>query len=172
MGVPILVRYRNEGGFQADLDILPAIAEEAYLIDHPETRVARAFLSMCSEGDVNGIVELLAAVDGDEEAGLDIASVVRYQDPLSGMKSGLHLAVEQRQVEVALLLLWLCSATPTESFPAAARQVAESADVGRLSVGSNEEDIRRLKDCSGLTPEHLARRLQGTWAEYLDMGLF
>lgn len=170
-GAAILVRYKNEGGFQPDLDILPSIIEEAYLTNHPEARPARAFLSMCSEGDADGIVELLATVDGDEEAGLDLASVIKYQDPLSGMKSALHLAVEQGQVEVALLLLWLSSAIPSESFPDAARRVAESAGVGRLPVDSDEEDIRRLKDSNGLTPEHLARRLQGPWVGYLDAGL-
>lgn len=170
-GVAILAHYKNEGGFQPNLDILPAVTEEAYLANHPEARPARAFLVMCSEGDVNGIVDLLETVHGDEEAGIDLASVIQYQDPLSDMKSGLHLAVEQGQVEVALLLLWLCSTIANESFPEAARRMAETSGVGRLPIGP-DGDIRKLKDSGGLTAERLALQLRGPWLEYLDKGLF
>lgn len=163
----ILAQYKNEGGFQPDLDILPAITEEAYLDSHPEARPARAFQTMCSEGDVDGIVELLAAVDGDNES---VISVVQYQDPLSGMKSGLHMAIEQGQVEVTLLLLWLSSTVPSDSFPEPARRVAEASGVGRIPVGP-DQDIRVLKDSTGQTAKDVARRLEGPWLGYLDGGL-
>lgn len=152
------------------MDILPTITEEAYLESHPEARPARAFQVMCSEGDVEGIAELLAGLDQDPDAGADIHSVLVYQDPLSGMKTGLHLAVEKQQVEVALLLLWLCSGVPTESFPPEARQTAESNGIGRLSV-SPEGDIRQLQDSNGLTAGHIARELQGPWAVFVESGL-
>jgi hypothetical protein len=166
-GAVILAQYKNEGGFQPDLDILPAITEEAYLDSHPEARPARAFQSMCSEGDVDGIVELLAAVGGNNES---VISVIQYQDPISGMKSGLHMAIEQGQVEVALLLLWLSSTVPSDSFPEPARRVAEASGVGRMPV-SPDQDIRVLKDSTGQTAKDVARRLEGPWLVYLDGGL-
>jgi hypothetical protein len=48
----ILTRYTNEGGVQDNLDILPLITEEAYLSEHPEAQQARAFMTLCSEGDI------------------------------------------------------------------------------------------------------------------------
>jgi hypothetical protein len=162
-----LAQYTNEGGFQKDLDIMPSITEEAYLESHPEARPARAMHIMCSEGDAEGIVELLR--DASDEVG-DMASFVRYQDPLSEMKSGLHLAVEKKQEETVWLLLWLCSTIPTESFPEPARRAAEAMGVGRLGVGA-DGDIRSLRDTQGRTAEDVARQ-SGSWAALLDAGLF
>ena len=50
-------RYHNEGGLQENLDIFPLIREEAYLSGNPSARPARAYLTMCSEGDITGIIE-------------------------------------------------------------------------------------------------------------------
>lgn len=169
-GAVILAKYTNEGGVEPDLDILPAITEEAYLETNPEARPARAFQLMCSEGDVDGIVELLSNIDGSSEDDVDALSVLRYQDPLSDMKSGLHLSIEKGQIEVVLLLLWLCSAVPSEAFPDTARQTAETLGVGRLAVDA-AGDIRGLKDVHGLTAEHRARQIQGPWLGFLDAGL-
>ncbi|KAH7324444.1 hypothetical protein B0I35DRAFT_348096 [Stachybotrys elegans] len=166
-GVAILAQYTNEGGFQKDLDILPSITEEAYLESHPEARPARAMHIMCSEGDVVGIVELLR--DASDEVG-DMASFVRYQDPLSEMKSGLHVAVEKGQEEAVWLLLWLCSTIPTAAFPGPARQAAEAMGVGRLGVAA-DGDIRALRDSQGRTAEDTARQ-SGAWTALLDAGVF
>ncbi|KND88849.1 hypothetical protein TOPH_06373 [Tolypocladium ophioglossoides CBS 100239] len=166
--VPILARYRNEGGVQENLDILPSITEEAYVQNNPEVRPARALHVMCAEGDVAGIVELLR--DVHDEVG-DIGSLVRYQDPLAEMKSGLHLAVENRQEDVVWLLLWLSSTMPTESFPPPARQVAESMGLGRLSVQS-DGDVRALQDGHGRTAESLAQQNLAAWSTLLDAGAF
>jgi len=165
---PILARYSNEGGVQDSLDILPSITEEAYVQDNPEARPARALHVMCSEGDVAGIVELLRDVH-DEVS--DVGSLVRYQDPLAEMKSGLHLAVESRQEDVVWLLLWLSSAMPTESFPPPARQVAESMGLGRLGV-QPDGDIRALHDGHGRTAEDLAQQDQAAWSRLLEAGAF
>ncbi|CAH0059288.1 unnamed protein product [Clonostachys solani] len=171
-GTAILARYTNEGGVDPSLDILPSITEEAYLASHPETQPARAFHVMCGEGDPEAIVELLSSLsDTDDEEELGVLSVLRYQDPLAGMKSALHLAVERGQQEVAMLLLWLCSTANTESFPEASRQIVESAGLGRLSVGS-DGDIRGLKDSRGLTAVELARQAQVLWAGFFESGLF
>lgn len=169
-GPAILTQYRNEGGLQSNLDILPNITEEAYLIGHPETRPARAFQVMCAEGDVNGMVELLADVDSSDDEGTGAASVLRYQDPLSNMRSGLHLAVQREQTEVALFLLWLRSSLPSEAFPEDARQSAHSLGVGRMPTDSSG-DIRALKDGDGLTAGDYARHLGGAWQEFLGAGL-
>ncbi|KAJ6443443.1 fungal specific transcription factor [Purpureocillium lavendulum] len=163
---PILVRYSNEGGVQENLDILPSLTEEAYIQNNPEARPARAFHVMCSEGDVAGIVELLRDVH-DEVS--DVGSLVRYQDPLAGMKSGLHLAVANGQEEAVWLLLWLSSATPSESFPQPARQVAESMGLGRLSVEA-DADIRALRDAQGRTAESVAQENLSVWRLLLEAG--
>lgn len=169
-GSSILATYTSEGGVEPNMDILPTITEEAYLESHPEARPARAFQVMCSEGDVEGIAELLSGLDQDPDAGTDVRSVLAYQDPLSSMKSGLHLAIEKQQVEVALLLLWLCSGVPIESFPPEARQTAETNGIGRLPINAGE-DIRQLQDSNGLTAGQLAGNLQGPWTPFLEAGL-
>ncbi|RGP78777.1 ring finger [Fusarium longipes] len=166
-GAAILTTYTNEGGIQERLDILPSITEEAYLESHPEARPARALHVMCAEGDVGGIVELLQdASDGID----DMASFVTYQDPLADMKSGLHLAVENKQEESLWLLLWLCSTIPDSSFPDYARSVAEALGVGRLSVNS-EQDIRGLRDSHGRTGADIAQQHQSQWGSILQTGL-
>ncbi|KAF4977731.1 hypothetical protein FZEAL_5779 [Fusarium zealandicum] len=166
-GAAILTKYTNEGGVQENLDILPAITEEAYLESNPEARPARALHLMCAEGDLGGIVELLR--DASDEIG-DLASFIKYQDPLADMKSGLHLAIEHSQEESLWLLLWLCSTVPDSAFPEAARSLAQALAVGRLSVPA-EEDIRGLQDTQGRTAADLAQQLQGPWASILGTGL-
>lgn len=166
----IIAKYISEGGVEPELDILPTITEEAYLESNPQARPARAFHVMCSEGDVEGIAELLAGLDQDPEAIVDVPTILRYQDPLGGEKSGLHLAIEKQQVEVALLLLWLCSGVPTESFPPEARQIAEGNNIGRIPVDPSS-DIRALKDGNGATAARLAQDAQGPWTPFLESGL-
>ncbi|KAM5352154.1 hypothetical protein ACJ41O_004877 [Fusarium nematophilum] len=166
-GATILTRYINEGGVQENLDILPAITEEAYLEKHPHARPARALQVMCTEGDIGGIVELLH--DASEE-NLDMASLIRYQDPLADMKSGLHLAIENSQEETVWLLLWLCSTVPDTSFPGTARSVAQALGVGRLSV-SAEGDIRGLRDSHGRTAGDVAQQIQVPWVSMFEAGL-
>ncbi|KAJ4318105.1 hypothetical protein N0V84_007004 [Fusarium piperis] len=166
-GAAILTRYVNEGGAQENLDILPSITEEAYLESHPEARPARALHVMSAEGDVGGIIELLRDVSDEIE---DLASFVRYQDPLADMKSGLHLAIEHHQEETLWLLLWLCSTIPDAAFPETARSVAQVLGVGRISVPA-EGDIRGLRDSQGQTAADLAQQKQAQWAPILQTGL-
>lgn len=165
-----MATYTSEGGVEPDMDILPTITEEAYLESHPEARPARAFQVMCSEGDVEGMAELLAGLDQDAADGADVRSVLAYQDQLSGMKSGLHLAIEKQQIEVALLLLWLSSGVPTESFPPEVRQSAQSNGIDRLPV-STGGDIRQLQDGNGMTAGQIAGNIQGPWTPFLEAGL-
>lgn len=168
-GTTIPAHYTNEGGVQTDIDLLPFITEEAYLDSHPEARPARAVQVMCSQGDVTGVVELLR--DASDQV-TDLGSLVRYQDPLSAMKSALHLAVENTQEEALWLLLWLASAMPTTAFPEPARQAAEAMGVGRLTV-TPDGDIRSLRDSQGRTPEDLARQMQmsASWSGLVEAGV-
>jgi hypothetical protein len=122
---------------------------------------------MSAEGDVGGIVELLRDASDEIE---DLASFVRYQDPLADMKSGLHLAIEHNQEETLWLLLWLCSTIPDAAFPETARSVAQVLGVGRLSVLA-EGDIRGLRDSHGQTAADLAQQKQAQWASILRTGL-
>ncbi|KAI0393342.1 hypothetical protein F5Y17DRAFT_432915 [Xylariaceae sp. FL0594] len=175
-GVSILSRYTNEGGVQENLDVAPAITEEAYLSAHPEARPALAFHVMCSEGDVDGIVDLLRDVDqsggGDDDEEqhprLSPAQIIRSQDPLSGMKSGLHLAIEQGQQEVVWLLLWLASPLRTEAFPAPLREIAQAVGLQRPPT-TPADDIRAIRDGQGQTAQDIASNYcEGLWAAFLE----
>ncbi|KAH7149741.1 hypothetical protein B0J13DRAFT_314180 [Dactylonectria estremocensis] len=166
-GTVILAKYVNEGGVQDNLDILPSITEEAYLQTHPEARPARALHLMCTAGDAIGIVELLR--DASDEVD-DMGSLIRYQDPLDELKSGLHHAIMHSQDEVTWLLLWLSSTLPNEAFPDSVRQTAESMDIGRLHV-TVDGDIRGLQDAQGQTAGALAQRLQVPWLAMSGAGL-
>lgn len=163
----ILVRYTNEGGTQDGLDIAASVREEAYLEAHPEAAPARAFHVMCASGDVDGLVELLY-YSSDQVP--DLGAMIRYQDPLYGMKSGLHLAVENRQEEVAWLLLWVSSLLASDMFPPGARQSAESIGLGRLCVDSST-DIRGLLDGEGRSAAALSVQLGGPSLHLVDMGV-
>lgn len=163
--------YTSEGGLEPAIDLMPYITEEAYLLNHPETRLARAFQALCSEGDVDGTVSLIVSLQNQHEDEPDLMSVIHYRDPLAGNKSSLHLAVESGREEIALLLIWLCSTASTEWFAKSAREKAASAGIVRLNIHPNQ-DVRALQDEHGSTAGELARQLEGPWIPYLDAGLF
>jgi hypothetical protein len=145
------------------------ITEEAYLDANPAARPARAYLTMCAEGDVGGIIELLRNVVGDdddmdEDDSMSPADLLRYQDPLDNMKSGLHLAVEKSQQEIVWMLLWLASNLPEGSFPGQAVGTARILGAGR-SIAGHGEDIRSLKNEQGETVRTIAERMGGAMGE-------
>ena len=156
---PILTTYTSEGGTEQNLDITPTLKEEAYLATNPHARPARALHVMATEGDVHGAVELLHSVSDEGEAE-SLPSLVRYQDPLGGNKSALHLAVEAGQEGMVWLLLWLSSSLSEGAFPDESRALAEAIGLGRLGIGSREEDIRSLRDEKGELAEVLARGVE------------
>jgi hypothetical protein len=164
-----LTKYHNEGGIQVDLDIFPLIKEEAYLDANPSARPARAFLTMCGEGDVTGIVELLKAIDEDpDEDDMPTAQLLRYQDPLDGNKTGLHIAIEKSQQESTWLLLWLASGFPTTSFPDEVVQATRTMGAGRETAQGL--DIRSLRDEQNRTAQDVAGSMGSTWAGLLAGG--
>ncbi|KAK1990471.1 hypothetical protein LX36DRAFT_405589 [Colletotrichum falcatum] len=167
----IITRYVNEGGLQDALDILPNITEEAYLASNPDARPARAYHLMCAEGDVQGVVDLLQ--DANEELAGDVsqlAQLIRYQDPLAGGMSALHLALDKEHQEVVWLLLWIASPLPTDLFPLSARQAAEALQIVRLTNDA-AQDIRALRTDAGQTAEDVARAKPARWGALVDAGI-
>lgn len=167
----ILTRYHNEGGLQENLDIAPLVTEEAYLTSNPAARPARAFITMCAEGDISGIVELLQAISDDAEEGdLSPSDIVRFRDPLEEGKTGLHVAMEKDKEEVVWLLLWLASRLETSVFPPEVLSIAETLGAGRDTADG--EDIRGIKNADGRTPGDVARAAGGgVWSGLLGAGI-
>ncbi len=168
----LLCNLKNEGGLQERLDILPILTEESYLKAYPEERRCRAFLEFCGEGDVEAIVDLLNDDDGEEDeekgAGHGI-DVLRYQDQLGSMGSGLHVAVQNQRMEVAWLLLLLASTLQIDQFPADVLQAAQNLGIHREDQ-SGQIDIRSLQDSQGMTAEERAAGIGGMWTEWLQSG--
>jgi len=175
----VLTRYTNEGGIQDNLDILPNVREEAYLDANPSARPARAYLTFCSEGDVLNIVELLQTLQEDDEEDeeeeevprMHPAHLLRYQDPLNGMKSAMHLAIENHQMDIVWLLLWIASDLPDYAFPEDAVRGAQAIRARRDIAGPGP-DIRSLRDERGQTADDLARMMGGPWEPFVNGGFF
>lgn len=118
-----------------------------------------------------GIVSLLAdeEADDDEEdedppaPKLSTEDLLRYQDPLGGLQSGLHVAVQNSQEEVAYLLLFLASRLPLEAFPPAVLQSAEQVGLTRPASVATQADIRTLHDQRGETAGAYAARIGLHW---------
>ncbi|KLU83672.1 hypothetical protein MAPG_02724 [Magnaporthiopsis poae ATCC 64411] len=178
--VVIVTRYESEGGVQENYNILPDVTEEAYLLTHPEFRPAHAFHSMCAEGNAEELLAIIADVDSspddDDEAGagasLTVNQLLRYQDPLDSMKSPLHIAIEKNQAQVALLLLYMASGLPVDSFPGDALEVAKGLGLRRPTLAGPEDDIRALKDANGHTAEEYAYKAGGPWIQFIEAGMF
>ncbi len=180
----IIVDLNNEGGLQQDIDIAPILREESYLRAYPEERKCRAFLEFCSEGDHRAIAELVkscgeevTAEDEDGEVMTEAVGgpsksadeVLRYQDPIGDMASGLHAAVANGHREVAWLLLLLASEYPEMDFPALVYQEAGTLGVMREDQ-TGKVDIRSLKDAHGRTAEDVARGAGVVWQGWVGTG--
>lgn len=172
----LLCNLKNEGGLQEGLDMLPILTEESYLKAYPEERRCRAFLEFCGEGDVEAIIDLLNDGDDVEEDGEGFGQnpgqsvdVLRYQDQIGSMGSGLHVAVQNQRMEVTWLLLLLASTLRIDQFPAAVRQAAQTLGIEREDQ-SNKVDIRSLKDSQGMTAEQRAAGVGEVWTEWLQHG--
>lgn len=176
----ILTHYTNEGGVQPSLDIYPSLAEEAFLAAHPEARPARAFHTLASEGEVQGMVELLTDADGnadDEEeeegARLSATQLLAWRDPLNGGQTALHVALEARQEEAVWVLLWLGSRASRDSFPEAVVQVAAANGLPRRLEGTADgEDVRFVRDERGRTAGDVCLELGEPWTRLVEGGLF
>ena len=179
----ILVDLNNEGGFQEQIDIFPILKEESYLRAYPEERKCRAFLEFCREGDYRAIVDLLKGCteqSGEEsiaeqmnEGATDVNQnpdeLLRYQDPIGEMASGLHAAAANGHREIAWLLLLLASEYPELEFPALVFQ--EAASLGMMREDQEGKvDIRSLKDAHGRTAEDIAKEVGVIWNGWIGNG--
>lgn len=145
------------------------LTEEAYLETHPDERRNRAFLTMCSEGDVLGAVELLkdAASEGE-----NVRAIVLYRDALAKGKSALQIALEKKHEEAVWLLLYLASPRlPLEAFPDEAVAAAQSMGVDRMPPGDGGEDIVSLRDDEGRSAEDYARAVAPVWDRLVQAGV-
>ncbi|KAF6228433.1 hypothetical protein HO133_008163 [Letharia lupina] len=171
----LLCNLKNEGGLQERLDMLPILTEESYLKAYPEERRCRAFLEFCGEGDAEAIVDLLnddAGEEDEESSGQGEGhsiDVLRYQDQIGSMGSGLHVAVQNQRMEVAWLLLLLASTLKIDQIPAKVLQAAHTSGIQREDQ-RGKVDIRLLKDSQGMTAEHRAAGIGGLWTEWLQSG--
>lgn len=107
----------------------------------------------------------------DEPAGRKIGpdELLRYQDPIGDMQSGLHAAVQGGSQEVAWLLLLLASELPLTEFPPQVFQEAEVIGIMRQDL-TGKVDIRNLKDINGKSPEDLARESGPIWNGWIGNG--
>jgi len=127
-------------------------------------------MTMCAEGDVSGIIELLKDIDENEdEESMSLAEILRFQDPLTSMKTGLHVAIERMQQEAVWLLLWLASGLNTQVFPEEVSQAAEAMGASRDTAGGI--DIRSLRDEQERTAEDAAGSMGNSWAGLLGAGV-
>ena len=168
----ILVNLHNEGGRQEGIDIFPILKEESYLHAYPEERKCRAFLEFCREGDHRAVADLLnscAEDDEDDEPSKGADEILRYQDTIGEMESGLHAAAANGHREVAWLLLLLASNLPEMEFPALVYQEAAALSVMREDQ-EGKEDIRGLKDSRGRTAEDVAREVGIIWNGWIGNG--
>jgi hypothetical protein len=111
-----------------------------------------------------------AMADSDQsgkELGID--KLLRYQDPIGDMQSGLHAAVQAQSREVAWLLLLLASNLDLMEFPPLVFQEAEAMGIMR-GLTEDKVDIRSLKDANGKTAEDLAAAIGGVWVGWTGNG--
>jgi hypothetical protein len=163
---------------QENIDIFPILQEESYLRAYPEERKCRAFLEFCREGDHKAIVDLLNSSDSDSDSDEEMddddanrenpmsgpskspAEILRYQDPLGGMQSGLHAAAANGHREVAWLLLLLASELAQTEFPPLVFQEAAAMGIMREEQ-EGLVDIRSLRDAGGRSAEDVAEQEGG-----------
>lgn len=117
--------------------------------------------------DDDGDEEMGDADQPDKEVGID--KMLRYQDPIGEMQSGLHAAVQAQSREVAWLLLLLASNLDLLEFPAEVFQEAESLGIMR-GLTEDKVDIRSLRDADGKTAEDLAKEIGGVWVGWTGNG--
>ncbi len=170
----VLCNLNNEGGLQEGFDILPILKEESYLRAFPEERRCRAFLEFCAEGDVGAILDLInsdededTSMSSNEEAATKPIDVLRYQDPMGSLSTGLHVAVSNGREEIVWLLLFLASSLELHLFP------PDVLDAARTLGSKREEqtgkvDVRVLEDSNHRTAENLAQQLGGMWEPWIE----
>ena len=171
----ILCNLNNEGGLQEELDIMPHLIEDSYLKAYPEERKARAFVEFAREGDTSSMIDILKEEEGDNDRVKDqtssegIVDLLRYQDPVSGMSSALHAAVNNSRLTAAWLLLWLASGLDTAKFPC---EIASYVLALSLNWDNtvDKTDTRALRDSERFTANERALASGSIWDQWNDDG--
>ncbi|KAG8628783.1 hypothetical protein KVT40_002648 [Elsinoe batatas] len=95
------------------------------------------------------------------------AEVIRYQDTLGDMESGLHAAIANDNHDVAWLLLYLGTKLDSHEFPA-----VMSGEIQRLGLQRQDQDhlidIRALRDGQGRVPLQIAQEKGGDWRTWIS----
>ena len=113
------------------------------------------------EDDDDEDVEMGEGPDGGNKS-VGVDAMLRYQDPIGNMQSGLHAAVHAQSREVAWLLLLLASNLPLLEIPVEVFQEAEALGIMR-GLTEDKVDIRSLRDADGKTAEDIAKEVGGVW---------
>lgn len=174
-GLSINAKYSSDEGEMEDVDLLPILTEEAFVLAHPEAVSARAVHDYCDTDDLEGLTRLLVKCEKmyDEGHGLSPPDVLGWQNPLDEMRSALHVAVEGCQTRTLWFLLYVSSNLPLKFFPPDALKAAEELGVNRRPKVKNERDIRHLRTTLGQTAEDMAREKKGAILQPLvDQGIF
>jgi len=82
----------------------------------------------------------------------------------------LHVAIENSQLEVVWLLLWLASHLKMDMFPEEVAQAAQLLGAGRQTA-EDGADIRDLRDENNRTAEGVAYSMGGMWSLFLHEGV-
>ena len=167
----VLCRVHNEGGLREKFDILPSATDEAYLRTYPEERKGHAFLDFCRIGDVDALIHLVQDDEIEEDDTLSVGlDVLRYTGSFEGIEgSGLHVAIQNNQQEVAWLLLVLGSSLAWSEIPTSVLNAMQTMNVSKEDR-SAKPDIRTLKDSEGRTAASLAKEVGGIWLDWRATG--
>ncbi|KAL8852628.1 MAG: hypothetical protein Q9221_002508 [Calogaya cf. arnoldii] len=172
----VLCNLNNEGGLQDGFDILPILKEESYLKAYPEERRCRAFLEFCAEGDVGAVLDLInseedenLSMSSNREAAAKPIDVLRYQDPMGSLSTGLHVAMSNGREDIVWLLLFLATRLELHNFPPDVLEAAQTLGATREEQ-TGKVDIRIIEDSNDRTAENLAQELGGKWEPWVQSG--
>ncbi|KAL8805623.1 MAG: hypothetical protein Q9200_005360 [Gallowayella weberi] len=107
-----------------------------------------------------------AGMNTDEEGAAKPIDILRYQDSLGSLSTGLHVAIRNGREEIVWLLLFLASSQELQSFPPDVIQAAETLGASREDQ-TGKVDIRVLEDSEHRTAETLAQQLGGVWESWV-----
>ncbi|PNS16106.1 Ubiquitin-conjugating enzyme E2 6 [Sphaceloma murrayae] len=112
--------------------------------------------------------------DSDEEEDDGIphptaAQIMRYQDPLGNMDTGLHAAIANRNDDVAWLLLFIGTNMNDHEFPAAILEETRSEGIQRQTQ-EGLVDIRSIRNAQGKVPLEIAQEMGDYWHTWLTSG--
>ncbi|PSK46228.1 hypothetical protein B9Z65_5196 [Elsinoe australis] len=105
--------------------------------------------------------------EDDNVPGPTAAQIMRYQDPLGNMESGLHAAIANKNDEVAWLLLYLGTKLNYHEFPAVIFQETQNLGVQRQDQ-VDLVDIRALRDSEGRVPLQIAQEMGTYWRTWIS----